>query len=139
MDENLTIEAVQTLRQQQLLSALNAFQPDVLMIELFPFGRRRFSFELIPLVESARAQNAKVVCSLRDIVVTKQDQTRHEAKICRLINQYFDQLLIHGDPSLHPLDESFSRINDLDARFTTRATWCSALRIINSLLPIKLP
>lgn len=114
VDENLTIEAVQTLRQQQLLSALNAFQPDVLMIELFPFGRRRFSFELIPLVESARAQNAKVVCSLRDIVVTKQDQTRHEAKICRLINQYFDQLLIHGDPSLHPLDESFSRINDLD-------------------------
>ncbi|MBE7383555.1 MAG: glycosyl transferase [Leptolyngbya sp. SIO1E4] len=114
VDKTLTLEEVQVLRQQQLLAVLKAFQPDVLMIELFPFGRRRFSFELIPLVESARAQNAKVVCSLRDIVVTKQDQTRHEAKICRLMNQYFDQLLIHGDPTLHPLDESFSRVHDLD-------------------------
>ncbi|MEO1352597.1 MAG: glycosyltransferase [Cyanobacteria bacterium J06635_15] len=114
VDDNLSIEAVQTLRQRQLLATLKAFQPDVLMIELFPFGRRRFSFELIPLVENARAQNAKVVCSLRDIVVTKQDQTRHEAKICRLMNQYFDQLLIHGDPSLHPLEDSFSRVNDLN-------------------------
>ncbi|MEO0533411.1 MAG: glycosyltransferase [Cyanobacteria bacterium P01_A01_bin.123] len=114
VDDNLSIEAVQALRQRQLLATLKAFQPDVLMIELFPFGRRRFSFELIPLVENARAQNAKVVCSLRDIVVTKQDQTRHEAKICRLMNQYFDQLLIHGDPSLHPLEDSFSRVNDLN-------------------------
>ena len=114
VDTDLTLEAVQTLREQKLLAVLKEFQPDVLMIELFPFGRRRFSFELIPLVESARAQGTKVVCSLRDIVVTKQDQTRHEAKICRLMNQYFDQLLIHGDPNLHPLEESFSRINDLD-------------------------
>lgn len=114
VDTNLTLEEVQNLRQQKLLSVLKEFQPDVLMIELFPFGRRRFSFELVPLVEHARAQRTKVVCSLRDIVVTKQDQTRHEAKICRLMNQYFDQLLIHGDPSLHPLEESFSRVNDLN-------------------------
>ncbi|MEM9907684.1 MAG: glycosyltransferase [Cyanobacteria bacterium P01_D01_bin.44] len=114
VDSTLSLVEVQTLRQQQLLKVLDSFQPDVLMIELFPFGRRRFSFELIPLIESARAQNTKVVCSLRDIVVTKRDQARHEAKICRLMDQYFDQLLIHGDPSLHPLEESFSRVNDLD-------------------------
>ena len=114
VDSSLSLEDAQMLRKQQLLTALKAFQPDVLMVELFPFGRRRFSFELIPLIESAKAQNAKVVCSLRDIVVTKQDQTRHEAKICRLMNQYFDQLLIHGDPNLHPLEESFSRVKDLD-------------------------
>ncbi|MEL6382586.1 MAG: glycosyltransferase [Cyanobacteria bacterium J06626_18] len=114
VDSHLSLEDVQAFRQQRLLAVLEEFQPDVLMIELFPFGRRRFSFELIPLVESARAQGTKVVCSLRDIVVTKQDQTRHENKICRLMNQYFDQLLIHGDPTLHPLEESFTRVNDLD-------------------------
>ncbi|NER78377.1 MAG: glycosyl transferase [Leptolyngbya sp. SIO1D8] len=114
VDPMLSLEEVQAMRQQQLLNVLEEFRPDVLMIELFPFGRRRFSFELIPLVEGARAQNAKVVCSLRDIVVTKQNQARHENKICRLINQYFDQLLIHGDPSLHPLNESFSRLKDLN-------------------------
>lgn len=114
VDQSLSLEVVQETRKHLLLSQITTFQPDVLMVELFPFGRRRFSFELIPLMEAAKANGTKVVCSLRDIVVTKQDQTRHEAKICRLINQYFDQLLIHGDPNLHPLEDSFSRVGDLN-------------------------
>ncbi|MEL6492619.1 MAG: glycosyltransferase [Cyanobacteria bacterium J06621_3] len=114
VDPNLDIEDVKTLRCQQLLIVLNAFNPDVLMIELFPFGRRRFSFELIPLIEAARENGTKIVSSLRDIVVTKSNQARHEAKVVRLLNQYFDQLLIHGDPALHPIEESFSRIEDVN-------------------------
>jgi predicted glycosyltransferase len=120
VDSRLSLEEVETSRRQQLLAVLHDFQPDVLMIELFPFGRRRFSFELIPLVEAARAQNTKIVSSLRDIVVTKTNQERHEAKAVRLMNQYFDQLLIHGDPTLHPLEDSFSRADDLhcDVHYT---------------------
>lgn len=114
VDPLLSIEDAELFRRQQLLEVLQTFKPDVLMIELFPFGRRRFSFELIPLIEAAREQGTKVVSSLRDIVVTKSNQARHEAKVVRLINQYFDQLLIHGDPALHPLKESFSRVEDLD-------------------------
>lgn len=114
VDSNLDIEAVKTLRRQQLLTVLNAFGPDVLMVELFPFGRRRFSFELIPLIEAAKARGTKIVSSLRDIVVTKSNQARHEAKVVRLLNQYFDQLLIHGDPALHSIEESFSRIGDVN-------------------------
>lgn len=114
VDTYRSLSAVQDDRQVQLLQVLDDFQPDVLMIELFPFGRRRFSFELIPLLKEAKARGVKVICSLRDIVVTKQDQAKHEAKICRLINHYFDQLLIHGDPQLHPLTDSFSRLGDLN-------------------------
>ncbi len=113
VDPSLVLEDVERDRTSQLLHALHQFRPDVLMVELFPFGRRRFSFELIPLIEAAKADGVKIVSSLRDIVVTKQDQAKHEAKICRLMNQYFDQLLIHGDPTLHPLEESFSRLEDL--------------------------
>lgn len=120
VDKTLSLGIVQETRKRLLLEQMTDFQPDVLMVELFPFGRRRFSFELIPLMEAAKARGTKVVCSLRDIVVTKQDQVRHEAKICRLINQYFDQLLIHGDPNLHPLEDSFSRLKDLtcDVHYT---------------------
>ncbi len=114
VDDTLGLELVQDIRKHQLMNCLDRYQPDVLMVELFPFGRRRFSFELIPLLEAAKVRGIKVVCSLRDIVVTKQDQSRHEAKICRLINQYFDLLLIHGDPHLHTLEESFSRVKDLN-------------------------
>ncbi len=120
VDSHLSLESVKLLRQQQLLEVLRTFDPDVLMIELFPFGRRRFSFELISLMEAARARNTKIISSLRDIVVTKSNQARHEAKVVRLMNRYFDQLLIHGDPKLHPLEESFSRVKDLecDVRYT---------------------
>ncbi|NJK40193.1 MAG: glycosyl transferase [Acaryochloridaceae cyanobacterium SU_2_1] len=114
VDPGRSLAEVECDRKAKLLHTLEQFQPDVLMVELFPFGRRRFSFELIPLLEAAKERGVKIVSSLRDIVVTKQDQAKHEAKICRLMNQYFDQLLIHGDPKLHPLEESFSRVKDLN-------------------------
>jgi predicted glycosyltransferase len=108
-----TVDQALEHRRDLLLQAVQKFQPDVLVVELFPFGRRRFSSELIPFIESARSIASKVVCSLRDIVVTKQDRTRHEDKICRLMNQYFDLLLVHGDEAFMPLETSFSRVNDL--------------------------
>jgi predicted glycosyltransferase len=114
VDPSRCLADVECDRKHLLLQTLEQFQPDMLMVELFPFGRRRFSFELIPLMEAAKARGIKIVCSLRDIVVTKQNQSEHEAKICRLINQYFDQVLIHGDPNLHPLEDSFSRVSDLN-------------------------
>ena len=124
VDSNLDIETIKALRKEQMLGVLSDFQPDVLMVELFPFGRRRFSFELIPLIEAAKAQQVKIVSSLRDIVVTKSNQARHEAKVIRLLNQYFDLLLIHGDPTLHALEESFSRVSDVacDLQYTGYVT-----------------
>jgi predicted glycosyltransferase len=109
-----TVEEVLEHRRDLLLQIFEQVQPTVLMVELFPFGRRRFSTELIPLMEVAKAAETKVVCSLRDIVVTKQDRVKHEEKICRLINQYFDLLLVHGDPKFMPLETSFSRVADLN-------------------------
>ncbi|PLZ26690.1 glycosyl transferase [Fischerella thermalis WC542] len=116
VDHAFTLTEVQEIRKNLLLSILDKFQPDILMIELFPFGRRRFSFELIPMLEKVQASQSstKVVCSLRDIVVTKQNQARHEEKVCKLINQYFDLLLVHSDPKFVSLEETFSRIQDFN-------------------------
>ncbi len=116
VDNNYTLPEVQSIRKNKLLEIYNYLQPDILVIELFPFGRRRFSFELIPLLEEIKqnGKKTKVVSSLRDIVVTKQDQARHEAKVCKLINQYFDLLLIHGDPNFQRLEETFFRVKDLN-------------------------
>ena len=107
------VESTLEYRRDRLLEICDRIRPTAVMVELFPFGRRRFSIELIPLLERAKQYGAKTICSLRDIVVTKQDQTRHEAKVCKLMNRYFDQLLIHGDPKFLPLENSFSRVNDL--------------------------
>ena len=108
------VDAALEYRRDRMLELCDRIRPDVVMVELFPFGRRRFSTELVPLLERAKSYGAKISCSLRDIVVTKQDQARHEAKVCTLMNRHFAQLLIHGAPALVPLENSFSRVNDLD-------------------------
>jgi predicted glycosyltransferase len=86
-----------------------------LLIELFPFGRRKFNFELLPLLARARAIQpaVKIVCSLRDILVRRPDQARYEAEACALMNQYFDLLLVHADPRLQRLEETFGSVAGL--------------------------
>jgi predicted glycosyltransferase len=53
------------------------------------------------------------VCSLRDILVEKKDQKAYEARVLNDLNAHFDLLLIHSDPELMPLDETFSRVKDI--------------------------
>ncbi|MDZ8183636.1 MAG: glycosyltransferase [Nostoc sp. ChiSLP02] len=115
VDDAFSLNEVKEIRKNQLLKIFNEFQPDILIVELFPFGRRRFSFELIPLLELAKSNNStKVVCSLRDIVITKQNKkAKNEDKVCNLIDKYFDMLLVHGDPGFVPLEQTFSRVHDL--------------------------
>ncbi|HRI39805.1 MAG TPA: hypothetical protein PLO50_14715, partial [Nitrospira sp.] len=109
--DNSTLEQIQLARKKELFERFDHFHPDVVVIELFPFGRKRFAFELLPLLAHIRlaAPSTRVVCSLRDILVTKPDQTRHEDWVVSLMNRYFDVLLIHSDPTFQTLDETFSR------------------------------
>ncbi|MEH2355444.1 glycosyltransferase family protein [Nostoc sp.] len=116
VDDTFSLNEVQEIRKNRLLEIFQQFQPDILIVELFPFGRRRFSFELIPLLELAKSKkgSTKIVSSLRDIVAVKPEkQVKHEEKVCKLINKYFDMLLVHSDPELVPLEATFSRVNDL--------------------------
>jgi predicted glycosyltransferase len=116
VDDAFSLNEVKEIRKNLLLKIFNEFQPDILVVELFPFGRRRFSFELIPLLELAKSNKShtKIVSSLRDIVVTKQHkQAKNEEKVCHLINKYFDVVLVHSDPEFVPLEETFSRVDDL--------------------------
>ncbi len=107
-----SLQEIQTRRKEMLRAAFDRFAPDVLLIELYPFGRKKFNFELLPLLKHARATcpDVKIVCSLRDILVSRPDQARYEAEVCALMNQYFDLLLIHADPRLQRLDETFGSV-----------------------------
>lgn len=105
-------EAWQARRRDQLLGHFAAFAPDILLIEMYPFGRRQFRFELLPLLEAAAShQNTPqgrplVACSLRDILVDKGRADRR-AETVALVERYFDLVLVHGDPRLVTLDRTF--------------------------------
>jgi predicted glycosyltransferase len=112
VDNHHSLPEVEARRKESLLAAFDRFMPDVLLIELFPFGRWKFNFELLPLLDHARGARPgiKIVCSLRDILVRRPDQARYEAEVCALMNQYFDLLLIHADPRLQRLEETFGSV-----------------------------
>ncbi|WP_164880856.1 glycosyltransferase family protein [Aestuariirhabdus litorea] len=94
-------------RAEQLLQITAAIQPDLLLIELFPFGRRQFRFELLPLLEQARSQGIPTACSLRDILVQKSTpHPKREEETVAYVEQYFNRVLVHSDPSLVTLEQS---------------------------------
>ncbi|HEY6195378.1 MAG TPA: glycosyltransferase [Candidatus Eisenbacteria bacterium] len=121
-DPSRNLEELKLSRREALLSEYEQFRPDVLVIELFPFGRRQFVFELLPLLARTRqrGQSTKVVCSVRDILVTHPEHVHHEQWVCELLNRYFDLVLVHSDPGFQTLQETFSRVKDVrtEIRYT---------------------
>ena len=110
----LGLEKTKALRLEQLLRSFCSFRPDVLVTELFPFGRKQFSFELIPLLEHARnvTRTPLIVSSIRDVLVTKKDQAKHEQRVTDILNRFYDLVLVHGDERFLKLEDTFSRVGD---------------------------
>jgi predicted glycosyltransferase len=106
-------------RARRLIVEYEALRPHVLMLELFPFGRRMFSFELLPLLTAARASSAPsyIVCSLRDILVRKPDAEFNRRTVA-FARTWFDRILIHGDPKLVPIEASFPEMADIADKLT---------------------
>jgi predicted glycosyltransferase len=115
-DQNKTLDQVKEERRRLFYNFFVEEGPDVFVIELYPFGRRAFRFELLPLLQGIRngsLNSCRVVCSVRDILVEKKHQATYEDKVVDVLNRYFDALLVHADPNLVTLDETFSRIEDI--------------------------
>ena len=99
-------EAWKRRRREALLGAYAAAAPDVLLTELFPFGRRQMRFELLPLLGMAKegAKRPLIVCSVRDLIQSKPER---EAEIAECFERYYDRLLVHGDPQVAGFERSF--------------------------------
>ena len=108
-DEQFTVEQAVEARKSLIMESFRETAPDVVLIELFPFGRKKFRGELMPLLEAARAAQPApfVACSLRDILVSKQDQQAHDDRASRVTNEYFDAVLVHADERFVSLEETF--------------------------------
>jgi len=110
-------------RTAALLRLYQWVDPDVLLVELFPFGRRQFRFELLPLLDVARRSNRRVACSVRDILVAAK-KPGQDAETADLVRRHFDAVLVHGDPAVIPFEATFgeaARISDL-IRYTGYVT-----------------
>jgi predicted glycosyltransferase len=95
-------------RSEALLRAFHAAEPDALLVELFPFGRRILGDEFTRLLEAAHARMPRplVACSIRDVLVAPSKERRVDEARERF-SRWFDFALVHGDPNLIPLEASW--------------------------------
>lgn len=106
-------------RAARLVFEYEALRPQVLMLELFPFGRRMFAFELLPLLTAARAAPDPpcIVSSVRDILVRKPDAERNR-KTVAFARTWLNHVLVHGDPKLLPIDLPFPEMAEIADKLT---------------------
>jgi predicted glycosyltransferase len=91
-------------RSTALLSLADEVDPDILLLETYPFGRRQFRFELLPLLD--HLTRPLVAASVRDILVAKDNPAR-EAEMADIARRHLDLVLVHGDPALVPFEATF--------------------------------
>ena len=99
-------------RRRALLDAFDSVAPDLILIESFPFGRRRFRFELLPLLEAARGK-AVIAASVRDILVERDDPDRTRW-IVEIAKSCLDAVIVHGDPRIAAFRETFAGAEEID-------------------------
>jgi predicted glycosyltransferase len=110
-DESHSVDEAKLRRRQQILNCFETVDPQVILIELFPFGRKKFSDEILPLLERAQQRGRDrplVLCSVRDVLVSRKDQELHDNRAAELLNRYFHGVLVHSDPNFVRLEETFN-------------------------------
>ncbi len=116
IDPQQSVETVKAKRQKLMLELFKKEKPDIFLVELYPFGRRAFRFELNPsldFIKLERKIKCKIICSLRDILVEKENRLKYETRVIEALNKWFDAVLIHSDPGLVRLSSTFSRTDQI--------------------------
>jgi predicted glycosyltransferase len=100
-------------RRDALMAAYQTCNPDLIILELYPFGRRQMRFELLPLLDAARSRDHPpvVVSSVRDILEPPKPERLLE--MLERIETYFDHVMVHGDEALVPFKRTFPHAADI--------------------------
>ena len=109
-----SLDQIKEERQKRLFALFEREKPDIFLVELYPFGRKAFRFELDPVLQAIGNKELSacgVVCSVRDILVEKEDQFKHESRVVKTLNDHFDAVLVHADPGLAQLGETFDQFD----------------------------
>ncbi|MEO8225656.1 MAG: glycosyltransferase [Gammaproteobacteria bacterium] len=123
-------------RRQLLVEGLRRQQPDLFLLDSFPFSRWELREELFAGIRQVQASNpaARVVCSLRDVPRASQERNGSDLHgwdsergrpwpirsaddrlphLPEILNAHFDAILIHGDPQVTRLEDHFPWVRKL--------------------------
>lgn len=108
LDGQLVDDTLFAARVAAARDVLTAVQPDVLMLELFPFGRRNLRQEYAAILDTAVSlrPKPKIVSSIRDIL-SPPSKPRKLAFAEDVLEQYVAAVFVHADPHVIPLEQSW--------------------------------
>jgi len=100
-------DAYMARRRDRLIEIGRAVEPDCILTELFPYGRWKFRHEIAGLLDDQRRRKSPpvIVGSIRDIIVPPRRKARIDG-IRKLVANYFDRLLVHGDADFIKVEET---------------------------------
>jgi predicted glycosyltransferase len=95
-------------RRDTLCAAAETLAPDILITELYPFGRRVLAAEFSALLADihARRRRPLVLASIRDILAPPSRPEKAE-QTDRVLTDHYDAVLVHSDPTATPLEQSW--------------------------------
>ncbi len=103
-------------RRAAMVQAVQDMQLDVVITELFPFGRRSLAEEFKALLETAHSMSPRpvVLASVRDILAPPSKASK-AAMAREVLSSLYDGVLVHADPDLTRLDVSWPVTKDVSA------------------------
>ncbi len=101
-------------RKTKLLEVFNTLNPNLILIEAYPFGRRIVRHELKELLQVAklRSPSPLIASSVRDILQEKRKEGRVE-ETRDLIMELFDVVFVHSDPHVIKLDATYPLVESI--------------------------
>ena len=111
-DEGEAASTVLARGSALLAGAVEAIRPDVVLVDHYPFSKWELADEIRGATVAARHvdPDARVVCSLRDIVPRTRYEAVSDAEYGNQVLERlapFDAILVHADPRLSTLPEHF--------------------------------
>ena len=95
-------------REKALSELVQSLRPDIVITELFPFGRRMLRGEFVALLEAAKSLPVEpvILASVRDILAAPSSEKKAQ-KTEALIANYYDGVLVHSDATTTPFEVSW--------------------------------
>lgn len=113
--QSVTVEAIWLQRQISIQSFLN-MPYKAIILEFYPFGRRRFKKEIRALCQQVKQKSGEipVFSQVREILVPTDKAG--EDIILNMVNQEIHTVLVRGDPNIVTFDETFALSSKLGDR-----------------------
>lgn len=102
-----SVEAIWETREREIDAFLRP-PYDAVVIEFYPFGRRRFKPEIMHLLRAVRAHSGPVpvFTSVREVLVPRA--VENERRMIESVRKHIHTVFVRGDPAIVRFDETFS-------------------------------